>query len=473
MQNRSTRNTQILGNLIAEMVALGPPEPDLKDEYWMIPSGMLSVRFAYFPFGPLPGTAVSLVSSRLPERRDLCSWWYDILRTTCARCEPETEYLLAVPGTTCFDAVVRASELFGIPRVEFEVPSDDFWDATGTVNSTAALAWCRSRAEVYLANTNRNELIRPAILSPQLCNDVDVENEVDFPLRDILSFDFAERIIVLHSRKKGVVHGLCQHYLQQPDEKIMMLAQTPNQPKAEQGLIEHGAVPWFLFDDHSLSASGTESNAMNAVAEEAAPKITPAVSADDGPIKCPREWLCHWTRPFRSAWPDQSPDEFLDELILGCQSADRSAVAALLRILQQRKLIASVARKNELATVSMTAVALADFRTRRTFRAHRRRYDFEPYGVAIRKSVMVQLGAEPVHYLESDAEVSSASVFQQPRFDRTGKIDWSHEKEWRLKGDLELSKISERDFCVFVSNETERDKMKGLCSSSIVVVPTE
>ncbi|MEP3482039.1 MAG: hypothetical protein ABJZ55_22540 [Fuerstiella sp.] len=471
MQNRSTRNTQMLCNLIAEMYALRTPESDHEDEYWAIPHGLLANRFACFPFGPLPGTAVSLVSSRLPERRDLCSWWYDILRTACARCDPETEYLLAVPGTTCFEAVVRASELFGIPRVEFEVPTDDFLDATGAVNSTAALAWCRSRVEACLANTNCNELVRPAILSCRFSSDDDIENEVDVPLRDVLSFDFAERVLVLHSRKKGTVHGLCRHYLEHPSEKIVMLAQTPNQPKAEQDLIEQGAVPWFLFDDHSLSTASIE--ATGVATGGVLSQTSTAVSVNDGPIHCPEEWLCHWTRPFRSAWPDQSPDEFLDELILGCQSADRSAIAALIRILQQRKLIATVARANEPATVSMTAVPLVEFRTRRTFRAHRRRYDFEPYGVAFRKSVMVQLCAEPVQYLDGDAAVARDSLFQQPRFDRTGKIDWSREKEWRLKGDLELSKISECDFCVFVNDEIERDKLERLCSSLIVVVPAE
>lgn len=456
----------MIGNLISEISESCGEDRDQTQEWWIMTTGLLAARFACFPFGPLPGTALSLVSSRLPERRDLCSWWYDILRTACARCDPEKEYLLAVPGTTCFQAVVRASELFGIRRVEFELPQDD------CASSADSAEWCRSRIEAHRSQTNRNELVTPAILSPQLAKDIDFRREVDVPLRDALSFDFADRIVVLHSRKNGSVHGLCQHYLKEPDGKLLMLARTSNQPKADSDLIAEGAIPWLLFDDHPSAASDPEVPTVGAVASNAESQVETAEPTDDGPIDRPEDWLCHWTRPFRSAWPDQSPDEFLDELILGCQTADRSALAALIRIIQQQKLIASVARKDERATVSMTAVPLTEFRQRRVFRGHRRRYDFEPYGVAIRKSVLVTRGAKPVQYVEEDqAQSHSNRLYQQPKFDRTGKIDWSSEREWRLEGSLDLSNVSDSDVCVFVSNDTERFQLEKFCALPIIVVP--
>lgn len=479
MTNPASDNGKLICDFLDQVGVPFADDCDLQDEYCIVSKGLLAARAVCFPLGSLhqppfglpTRSAVSLVSSRLPERRDLCPWWYDIVRTTCARCDPDREYLLAVPGTTCFEAVVRASELFGIRRVEFELPEDDSASSANTV------AWCHSRIEAHRSQTNRNALVTPAILTPQCAKSFDFRSEVDVPLRDVLGFDFAERIVVLHSRKNGSVHRLCQHYLKQPDDKIVMLAQTSSQPKSGQDLIDQGAVPWLLFDDYSPSIDEAEAATPIVVSPEPSATAGNPNSNADGPVQQPEQWLCHWTRPFRSAWPDQSSDEFLDELILGCPSADRSALAALMRIIQQRKLIASVARKNEATTVSMTAVPLSEFRSRRIFRAHRRRYDFEPYGVAIRKSVLVKLDAEAVQYLDDDVAVDSSivstSAFQQPRYDRTGKIDWSNEKEWRLVGDLDLSEISEGDVQFFVNSEVEQAQLKKVCCFPIHVVPTE
>lgn len=472
MENPASNNLKLTCDYIDQIAAPFSADCDLKDGYCVVSKGLLADRVSCFPLGLLHQNSsrgqragVSLVSSRLPERRDLCSWWYDILRTTCARIDPEVEYLLAAPGTTCFDAVVRASELFGIRRIEFELPEDGLTDPAG------AVAWCRSRIEACRSQTNRNELVTPAILSPQLAHDIDFRSEIDVPMRDIVSFDFADRIVVLHSRKKGTVHRLCQQYLKQPDGKIIMLAQTPNQPKAEQDLIDQGAVPWLLFDDNRPSKIDPEAVSSDVAAREASSQIRLTEFCDDGPVNRPEEWLCHWTRPFRSAWPDQTVNEFLDELILGCQTADRSALAALIRIAQLQKLFASVARKDQQVTVSWTAVPLAEFRERRIFRSHRRRYDFEPYGIAVRKSVLMKLGARPVQYLNGEQlKADEVSPFDQPRFDRTGKIDWSNEKEWRSPGDLDLSQIACCDIQVFVDDETERIKLEGLCSWSTIVV---
>lgn len=476
------RAREILRSLASQLQELSESVSspiEVRPELTLISEGWLAGRIACWPTGAFRNRRISLVSSRLPERRDLCSWWYDILRTTCARCDPKTESILTVPGTTCFEPAVRASELFGIPRIEIEIPKDT------SLDSSKGFDWCRTEIENWRSNGKQNELVTPVILSPRFTDDFNSNCTVDAPLRDVVSFAFADRVVVLHSRTKGIVRSLSQQHLQQPDPCIVMLAQTSHQSDYDQKLIDQAAVPWLLFDDDQATASDLETQSdAETLLTKAPTQSLDSVLADDGPVSRPEEWLCHWTRPFRSAWPDQSPDEFLDELILGCKTADRSALAALIRITQQQKLIASVARQDEPPTVSLTAVPLAEFRQRRIFRGHRRRHDFEPYGVAIHKSALIKLGAKPVQYLErepseaehqsvveSEAATDAHCPFLQPKFDRTGKIDWSREKEWRLPGDLKLSGISRSDVQVFVNDEIEKAKLERLCPWPVIVVP--
>lgn len=451
----------------------------------LISDGWLAGRMLFWPHGLSSLWRISLVSSRLPERRDLCSWWYDALRTTCARCNPANETLIAVPGTTCFDPIVRASELFGIPRLEVNTPLQT------TFETEAAINWLDSNLHDIQHATPQNELATKVYVSPVLQNaPVDRKNEsetdiaewtetTDAPVRDIVNFAMADRIIMLHCRQNGHIWKLANELLSQKAPSIVMLAQTKQHRHDVDDLLARGIVPWLLFED----TPAQETNQPVKADSSQRPTVRPEQAHfESDPIRHPDDWLCHWTRPFRSAWPDQPADDFLDELILGCESADRSALAALIRIADQKKLLATVARQDECPTVSFTSVSLSAFRERRIFRSHRRRYDFEPYGIAVRKSNLVRLGAHPVQYVDDGSsneiphsheatEATEATPFQQPRFDRTGKIDWSTEKEWRLPGDLDLSTLGGSSVVVFVNDETERARFPATCDWPVVVVP--
>jgi len=84
------------------------------------------------------------------------------------------------------------------------------------------------------------------------------------------------------------------------------------------------------------------------------------------------------------------------------------------------------------------------------------RWNFEPYGIGIRKDVLVGLGARPAIYGVEEAleklPEDKKYLFQIRKSD--GK-EWTEEKEWRLPGDLLLASIRREDMVVFVLEPEE------------------
>jgi hypothetical protein len=216
------------------------------------------------------------------------------------------------------------------------------------------------------------------------------------------------------------------------------------------------------------------------------------------------DFLTHTTRACVGPWPDQSRDDFIDSLLDGRPDADHSPLAALVRIVTQRRLIASsLAIRGRYRIVSFTAVPLAELPRLRVFRSHRSRWDFEPYGICIRREWLERRGAQPVRYggepdWQRMAEPDRPFFQLVRRVDRgefgrrhtpeqladqtagrpftptispgearesglaTGDaagnaervaIDWTVEHEWRHLGDLDLSALGRDEALLFVPDE--------------------
>jgi hypothetical protein len=68
---------------------------------------------------------------------------------------------------------------------------------------------------------------------------------------------------------------------------------------------------------------------------------------------------------------------------------------------------------------------------------------YRPYGLSFSKRTIFDVGGRPVIYIP-DAEggwIPTAEKWRQVRFELDNGIDWTHEREWRLFGDLDLSKV--------------------------------
>jgi hypothetical protein len=162
-------------------------------------------------------------------------------------------------------------------------------------------------------------------------------------------------------------------------------------------------------------------------------------------------------------------------LILGQEEPGRTALSTLIRILRQRRLLASRrGLRGGTPCVCFTAARLSELSRLRTFRAHRRRWDFEPYGIGISRQWLCERGACPVVYGdESDWHAMNASqrpFFQRRYAGRDHTIDWSEEQEWRHIGDLDLTALPADAGFVFVSCADEVQRISGLSLWPVLAV---
>jgi hypothetical protein len=196
------------------------------------------------------------------------------------------------------------------------------------------------------------------------------------------------------------------------------------------------------------------------------------------PSAAPWDFLSHWTRRSQGPWPGETETEYLDRLLGPDGKADYSALAALKRILQQEKISStSNAIRGGYAVVSFTAIPLCEWPARRIYRRHRGRWDFEFYGVCIRRECLELSGARAVIYGDEE-DWGRLGGEERPYFqlratrgagDGAGII-WSDEQEWRHFGDVDLRPLAADEALVFVPTLEEAQTLGRLCRWPVVVV---
>jgi hypothetical protein len=80
------------------------------------------------------------------------------------------------------------------------------------------------------------------------------------------------------------------------------------------------------------------------------------------------------------------------------------------------------------------------------------RYHF--YGIALSKKAVFEAGGRPVIYLpDKEGEwIPSDERWRHVKFEHR-EVDWTHEREWRLAGDLDLTKMSGLYLIVWYARE--------------------
>lgn len=253
------------------------------------------------------------------------------------------------------------------------------------------------------------------------------------------------------------------------------------------GLLDCGAVGWLpshstriegksTFDAHSDS----KSIEFAPTSDENPTVVVPTFSAAIQQVSWAQEWpyLTHCTRGRSGAWPDQSQTGYFDSLLASQDRADLDAspLATLERILTQCRLIASSKlKRSDMPTVSFTEIPLMELLTRRHFKSHIGRWDWEPYGICIRRSWLEGHGCRRVLYLES-SKWNLLDAQERPYFQPTSEpnatkgTNWEAEREWRALGDIQLGKIPFDSAFVFVPTAFEADKLSCLSPLSVCVL---
>ncbi len=175
-----------------------------------------------------------------------------------------------------------------------------------------------------------------------------------------------------------------------------------------------------------------------------------------------QDYLYHYVRSCSGPWPGQSYRDFLMGLFRDDFLAGHTALEALVRVLVEGRIRAGsrIVRGNH-AVISWTSRPPAELDAIRRWNPALIRWTFEPYGVAVRRRVLRELGAKPAIY-GSSAVYARLRPGDRFRFQlhEPPRCSWKIEREWRLPRDLELAGIGSNEAFAFVPAAPELTAME-------------
>lgn len=401
---------------------------------------------------------VQVASSRLSQKLDQETDWFDAIRTIGVQSVGGHALLMTAAGVTADPFVCRIGRLFRVPVVRFE-----------PLPSKLERSWVTKQLE----ETYDSEALRTGTpLRAFFCclkhpQPDDAQNKISIakPTRadaDRLLASAATMSLLLSVRSKGNTLATCKQRLQIRSGNATRVLVNPNLTKTQVAdqLLQAGAVGWWLAGPKTPAQEEKASAVETGLSLQQGHSNEPSIIAGDFDTIKSQPFLIHWTRRRVGAWPDQTQDEYMDDLIFRSGRRRHNELAALCRILASRRILAS----NQLTRARRPVTCLSDITlkemvTKRVFRAHLSRWDFEPYGIAFKRNVFLRkFGARPVVY-GGDAMWQSMDEEEQPYFQlrksSSDKIDWQQEKEWRVIGDVDLNLVGPDDAIVFVARQSE------------------
>ena len=383
-------------------------------------------------------STTAIVMSRPGRQLDRKDALFRVLRVALSQLNPDRQCVLSAEGTAAHPFVSRACELFGIPLLGIHCAK----------KGTSLATWLQridSHGEPVLHVLDLNG------------------KAARCPLRDYLEVMNSDQLLALHLRDGGNLHQLVRQRLAarriegRPSRVFLSLGNGQLVEGSLAGqMMDLGAIGWLPLSD--------EPSACPLASETVRPSAPILRSLNQANM------LTHCTRRADGPWPDQAEIEYLDDLILG-DATDRSCLASLIRIITMQRLIAThVSVRGDTSVVSFTTATLDELAKMRTFRAHRGRWDFEPYGISIDRELLKGLGGQEVTYGDEsvwDAMSETARPFFQKVDDDS--IDWRIEREWRVIGDVDLSSIPADKAIVFVPSEEEAKLVARISRWPVVI----
>ncbi|MEZ6090731.1 MAG: hypothetical protein R3C05_22465 [Pirellulaceae bacterium] len=288
------------------------------------------------------------------------------------------------------------------------------------------------------------------------------------PRRDVASVALPQRIFAPLVAARGNIDRLLRRRL--TDDRfdpasVWIAVNEGNRTVTEH--IDRGAVGWIAIepDDASTPTEPEESDTEVLSLHELLQQRNESNAVDQWP------YLIHCTRERIGAWPDQSEQAYCEEILLLARRIDDDAIDVLRRIVQSERLIASAnITRGSHRVICFSERPVEALTSKRVFRSHLGRWDYEPFGIAIRKTLAKTLGLRPVIYGD-DADFQALPQDQQPFFQNKGtRNDWTQEREWRGLGDLDLSLIAADDAFIFVDSVAAAQRLAPQSRWPIVVL---
>jgi hypothetical protein len=413
---------------------------------------------------PPAGRRTAIVSSRLPRLLDPRGTWLKGLRAALGNVHDMGEVVVCGHGAAGCELVLRGAVRQNSPAIVLQC--DERHGRARTASSTSTTVGVPNPCVPEAGSPPTAEIASIAA-------------------RDRAAIAWADRVIVLRLRTGGNLHRLLRARMQSSDADISLVDLPGLQSRQSRDeLTAMGARLWVPVGNSdpkrqsSVSAAGPETRPLGWALTDSitgAPGLRAAPATPPQLISCPIasgwDFLTHTTRACPGPWPNQSRDDYFDSLLDARPDGDHSALAALRRIVAERRLVASSHTiRSGFRVVSFSAVPLAELPQLRVFRSHRGRWDFEPYGLCIRHRWLEARGAQAVIYT-GDSDWSRLGDADRPFFqyvrqlDSTAPppdphrppIDWSLEREWRHVGDLDLNDLPRNDGMLFVPTRAEAE----------------
>lgn len=380
----------------------------------------------------IPEPLVAVVSSRLGRDPGLQKTACRFLVASVLQCRSRGGTLLIAAGSAMEPWARRAAELFDVPAKVIGV--DQGLPCDCILKSEAGTKLTRDRAVITLA----------------------------------------DRVDGVHVRRGGEVEKCLAERVARLRDGSTRVAVTDHPKCAATKLIHHGAVGWYDVAACRADAITTPLRRDTCCRMETRIGDETHIGDGDSWMRSRGEWLVHCTRGCRGAWPGESERQYRDSILLGDRRVTaRGALETLARILRGGRLLASaVASCRTFPVVCFSAVSLTELIGRRCFRSHLGRWDYEPYGVAVRKRAAIELGIEPVIY-GTERTRNALPAQDRYRFQSVGKTyDWKSEQEWRSPRTVDLRRLDADDVRLFVRCPADRERLPRDCPWPIACLVT-
>ena len=410
----------------------------------------------WFPRGIPAGNSVAVSSSRMGQKLDEQTEWFDALRTLAVQIAQAPKFLMTAQGTSTDSFVRRLAKLFQIDVLEFiQFPSEP------------SSNWFPEQTNVGSKSIPHDTSSIPVFVKP-LDHSVLSTDQSGF---DDLLIGLAKSAFLLSVRNRGNIQKAARirldHRSNPPTRLLINRKLTPK--SVESDLLNRGATAWYLYepDDPGSDPIPESTKRMPSTRNSAAAICSITEFKTEN-------YLAHWTRRRVGPWPDQNSRQYIDNLIFCSTERIHNEVSTLCRILAAGRILGSHGlTRDPRDVVCFSNVPLDQIYRRRKYRPHLARWDFEPYGIAIKQELLLRLGAQPVIYGDESTwkqTAESEQAFFQLRKSSSGEIDWSEEHEWRLVGDLNLGQIPRDLAVVFVKSKSDASIVSELSRWPVVIL---
>ena len=393
-------------------------------------------------------TLASVICSRLGRNRSRQRDWPRLLESILRHCLQRGWTLLDCPYITLADEVREFARAAEIPLAKVILPE----------RSTTSLGkWMLDCYERLTKDSKQRKYI---FLSPMgEAKNHSANPHFNATLSDRISVFLPDFVAAIALRSGGTLNSLAEQRLGCSDYRPASLIQCIG--SSAQHRLCDGAVGW-----HVVPGQNNE-NSNEYLEEDCTHQLCCRLPNDFGQSKN-TTWLNHCTRANFGKIPGESKSKYSARMFIQGETGTGNALDALKMIARSGYLLGnSFGLRTKESSISFSSVPLAELLKRRVFRSHLGRWDWEPYGLSIKRIALEKQGCRPVIYGD-DTLFQSLQPKERKYFQSEGKDgQWRQECEWRCFGRISLSSLSSDDVRYFVKTKTEALELSKTVNSAV------